>query len=1278
MMAPTSASCLLGTVLISILCSRISTIELPKDLVHPPIIIKESRQRYVAYPNDEILLLCEAKKNAKASYRWEKDGEQLDLNNNPRVSLVSNTGTLNISYVNGNMMDFKGTYRCFAYNHLGTAITHKITFIPESTPKWQKETIRPIEVEEGESVILPCNPPKSAVPPRLLWMNSTLLHITQDNRVSMGMNGTLYFSNVKPQDEHPDYICHAQFIGARTIVSQEPIALRVTPTNSLKFRKPEMMAPMGSSSKYLALKGNTLQLECIAKGLPTPEIEWSSLTGSMPEDRFNFDEFRKNLRIDDVQFEDDGQYQCTAKNSEGKVQHTYIVAVESAPFWINKPKNTIYGPGENAVLTCDVDGKPKPIVSWKINGEPIKDSDFSENLELKEDTLILRDLHLTDTVVVQCEAHNIHGYILANAYVFVVELPPRIMTQDEMVYDVVENTDVSMRCRAFAAPVPAISWQDEMRVNILEDQRFAIETNGTLSISEVQKDDTGIYTCTATNIKGSANISAILNVKNATKIISPPQDQRVRKGWKAIFQCKALFDSTLENSRVEWKKDNTAIEVPDDNDKYFIDVNYTLSITNVQESDQGTYTCVAHTDLDLEEKRAELVVMDIPEPPYDLEFVHENDFAITLSWTPGDENNSPIEEFVIEFEEDRFEPGVWHELKRVDGDEISTSLDLSPHVNYQFRVKAVNEIGPSNGSKASDRFQTPPAAPTKNPREVKGEGTEPNNMYISWKPLKGIEWNGEGFTYLVRWRRQSLEEKWHEREVQSPPVLVQETETFVPYEIKIQSFNKHGKAPEPKTVIGHSGEDYPDSVPENVGLESLSESSVKVAWLPVQKEGLNGHLKGFKVMCVGHGGHPHPEVVVHGNTTHALITGLQPFSNYSVKVRVFNGKGDGIYSEAVSIRTDEGVPSKPAFLNLERLSDTSLILMWGSPDTPNGILTGYEIVYYQIINGIKTEDTVLSQTINDPQQQNWTVTNISSNYTYRFLVYATTSAGQSEAAVKEGGTMQEIEFPSNMNVSLKTESRRITITWELKKNVEMKVQIKNRSSDMWDTHGKVNISETVYELNELSPGTTYDIRLMGTFRSKDVNIWNTTVVTSGAAIITEQRTFATEGWFIGLISAIVLLLLILIILCFIKRSKGGKYSVKDKEDTQVDSEARPMKDETFGEYRSLESTSSMSMMAPRDCHPVTCLVSFSPSSSFIKNSDNDEKPFTSSQPSLNGDIKPLGSDDSLADYGGSVDVQFNEDGSFIGQYSGKKEKEAPGGNESSGATSPVIPNIPVE
>ncbi|ETE57732.1 hypothetical protein L345_16550, partial [Ophiophagus hannah] len=51
-------------------------------------------------------------------------------------------------------------------------------------------------------------------------------------------------------------------------------------------------------------------------------------------------------------------------------------------------------------------------------------------------------------------------------------------------------------------------------------------------------------------------------------------------------------------------------------------------------------------------------------------------------------------------------------------------------------------------------------------------------------------------------------------------------------------------------------------------------------------------------------------------------------------------------------------------------------------------------------------------------------------------------------------------------------------------------------------------------------------------------------------------------------------------------------------------------------------------------------------------------------------VKKEDSDDSLVDYGEGVNGQFNEDGSFIGQYSGKKDKEPAEGNESSEAPSP--------
>ncbi|XP_010174803.1 neuronal cell adhesion molecule-like [Antrostomus carolinensis] len=83
-------------------------------------------------------------------------------------------------------------------------------------------------------------------------------------------------------------------------------------------------------------------------------------------------------------------------------------------------------------------------------------------------------------------------------------------------------------------------------------------------------------------------------------------------------------------------------------------------------------------------------------------------------------------------------------------------------------------------------------------------------------------------------------------------------------------------------------------------------------------------------------------------------------------------------------------------------------------------------------------------------------------------------------------------------------------------------------------------------------------------------------------------------------------------------------------------------DGTFGEYRSLESDA--------EDHKPLKKGSRTPSDRTVKKED---------------------SDDSLVDYGEGVNGQFNEDGSFIGQYSGKKEKEPVEGNESSEAPSPV-------
>lgn len=40
---------------------------------------------------------------------------------------------------------------------------------------------------------------------------------------------------------------------------------------------------------------------------------------------------------------------------------------------------------------------------------------------------------------------------------------------------------------------------------------------------------------------------------------------------------------------------------------------------------------------------------------------------------------------------------------------------------------------------------------------------------------------------------------------------------------------------------------------------------------------------------------------------------------------------------------------------------------------------------------------------------------------------------------------------------------------------------------------------------------------------------------------TDQVDITTQGWFIGIMCAVALIVLILLIVCFIKRSRGGKY-----------------------------------------------------------------------------------------------------------------------------------------
>ncbi|XP_040858174.1 neuronal cell adhesion molecule isoform X27 [Ochotona curzoniae] len=1074
--------------------------------------------------------------------------------------MKAGSGTLIINIMSeGKAESYEGVYQCTARNERGAAISNNIVVRPSRSPLWTKEKLEPITLRNGQSLVLPCRPPIGLPPAIIFWMDNSFQRLPQSERVSQGLNGDLYFSNVLPEDTREDYICYARFNHTQTIQQKQPISVKVLSAKSSRERPPTFLTPEGSKSTKEELRGNVLSLECIAEGLPTPIIYWTKEDGILPPNRTFYRNFKKTLQITQVSEADSGNYQCIAKNTLGTIHHTISVTVKAAPYWIMAPQNLVLSPGENGTLICSANGDPKPRINWLMNGVPIEITPDDPSRKIDGDIIIFSNVQERSSAVYQCNASNEYGYLLANAFVNVLAEPPRILTPENTLYQVIANRPAMLDCAFFGSPLPTIEWFKGAKGSALHEDIYVLHENGTLEIPVAQKDSTGTYTCVARNKLGMAKNEVHLEVKDPTRIIKQPEYAVVQRGSTVSFECKVKHDHTLVPT-VTWLKDNN--ELPND-ERFSVDGDQ-LVVTDVGDHDSGTYTCVANTTLDMVSASAVLSVVaptptpapiyDVPNPPFDLELTDQQDKSVQLSWTPGDDNNSPITKFIIEYEDAMHEAGLWHHQAEVSGTQTTAELKLSPFVNYSFRVLAVNSIGRSLPSEASEQYLTKAAEPDNNPTAVEGLGSEPDNLVITWKPLNGFESNGPGLQYKVSWRQKDGDDEWTSVVVANvSKYIVSGTPTFVPYLIKVQALNDVGFAPEPAVVLGHSGEDLPMVAPGNVHVNVVNSTLAEVHWDPVPLKSIRGHLQGYRIYYwkASQRNRRHLEkkiLTFQGSKTHGMLPGLEPFSHYTLNVRVVNGKGEGPASPDRVFHTPEGVPSAPSSLKIVNPTLDSLTLEWDPPSHPNGILTEYTLKY-QPINSTHELGPLVDLKI-PANKTRWTLKNLNFSTRYKFYLSAHTAAGLGSQITEEAMT-------------------------------------------------------TVDE-----------------------------------AMASRQVDIATQGWFIGLMCAVALLILILLIVCFIRRNKGGKYPVKEKEDAHADPEIQPMKEDdgTFGEYSDAED------------HKPLKKGSRTPSDRTVKKED---------------------SDDSLVDYGEGVNGQFNEDGSFIGQYSGKKEKEPAEGNESSEAPSPV-------
>ncbi|KAI2663791.1 Neural cell adhesion molecule L1 [Labeo rohita] len=1154
-------------------------------------------------------------------FKWTKNGQDFDPYQDPRLITLDDSGTFIIPN-NGNLTEFQGNYRCFATNKLGTAMSEEIEFVVPNVPKFPKEIIDPIEVMEG------------------------LQHIEQDERVSVGLNGNLYFSNAIETDSRRDYCCFAAFPRIRTIVQKTAMSVVVKSNklmkdsgsgsgrgyaNSLLERKPSLLTPTGKESHTYLVKGEDLQLECIAEGFPTPKVEWVKTGFHKLPERAVVESHGKLLTVEMVNEEDEGKYMCRAKNPHGEVMHYFHVTVEEPPEFEIEPQSQLVTIGADVVIKCVVKGNPQPTVAWRVNGRPLNEVPTSNRKVLKDGTISIHNAKPENSAVFQCEATNRHGTILANANIMIMNIQPLILTENNLQYMAVEGKGVVMHCKVFSSPTSSITWSKADSADVVEGERFSVHKNGSLEIHNAMKEDMGEYSCFAQNTEGKVAIAATLEVKDPTRIVDPPHDLRVLVGTTIQFSCQAEYDPSIgEDFEIIWEKDGMALN-GSENARYILD-DGVLEIINVSFGDQGLYVCVARTPVDQDMAVAQLSV--------------------------------------VEFEESQHEPGSWREMRRVPGNHHSALLKLHGHLDYRFRVSAVNEVGRGRPSQDTERYKTPASAPDKNPENIKIEGHLPHEMDINWEPLSPIEHNGPGLEYKVSYRRQGAEEEWMEHMVKRHSFVVKNTPTFVLYEVKIQAKNHAGWGPDPKIITAYSGEDFffwscppdvisvPSASPEDVSVEVMNNTMVKVRWDHVHKDKLNGHLGGYRypivikptpflalpLRCSTCIVSQHQTVHVHRSTRNQI-----PAGTMTTLIMMLNDTEELGSLMTLNISADS---NKLHLQDLEALSKYKFYLRSctrvgcgpavSEERTTVPEATSTDVASFNIRKSgsqFPPRKTTVSPVANatlssigtKPHKNNEFKENIASTLPPPSL---TTSNKLLRVIYSTNPLCHFSLFSALLNISTSVSHNFANISWipgTEQTESELYVAFMNNREGNWKISDALNSSKTFHLIEGLEPGTEYTVRLMTKSWVDNSSIFEDVIRTSAKGLASIHGGISNQGWFIGLMCAIALLTLIVLIACFVNRNKGGKYSVKEKEDLHPDLESQGINDDTFCEY-----------------------------------SDNDEKPLKSSQHSLNGDLKGGDSGDSMVDYG-DEDAHFNEDGSFIGEYSGRKERvsmEIKGNNQS--------------
>ncbi|XP_030829405.1 protein sidekick-1 isoform X9 [Strongylocentrotus purpuratus] len=1091
----------------------------------PPSIVEQPE----SINGDEripLTLTCRATGTPEPTYYWEKDGALFNVDSNDRVSLDG--GNLVIESLT---TADDGQYQCFAKNRLGTAMSQKI--LTSLAFMDQFENIEParIQVSQGQPLKLRCGGspgvPNGTPAPLIYWTDATPkpTPITYNARINQDPQGNLVFSNVIASDAK-GYYCQAINNVVGSSQRSPKVTLRVRDRPAVESGASLVTKPAATK---IAIRTQLLKLKCIAYGYPTPVITWKRGEEQLQSGgRVSIEESGQELVISAVENSDKGTYTCVASNTGGDDEFSTVVTVESAPYFPSPPSDESKRPGESVDIECRSEGVPAPTVDWFVNGQPW--ADFESNIDTERWTVVTGDpqlatiaitnLQTTDSNVFQCIATNKYKEELTSVVLNVVYFPARITSYTPLTrrLSVVEDDSAKFICHFKGRPTPTITWTFKGSVLTNGIKYTLNETEGSVVINNVKKVDSGEYECRAENaIDGEdyeATGSATLTVLGKTTIYLSPANLMIREGNTATFQCEIMYDEELIEPYVYWMKDGQRLEANQGN---------SLRIANAHFTHSGTYTCVLEATIDESaatvhsvNASAQLIVKGRPESPQILMLrAKQQEFAMDLFWEPGNDNNAPIQYYIVQYDT------KWADMHwQFQANETSGGLAiyrkvlyLQPFVDYRFRVIAVNEIGESEPSaEVAPTFNPQVAPPSVNPSGVSGSSTRPESMVIRWQAIHPFYYGGDDFHYEVAYRPRISSEPFTKDTVypentdDNPTGIIQNyivdaSKLCEEFEFSVRSVNSGGPGPEPEIHYGFPGEACRPESPQILMLRAKQqEFAMDLFWEPGNDN--NAPIQYYIIQYDTKWADMHWQFQANetasGLAIYRKVLYLQPFVDYRFRVIAVNEIGESEPSAEVAPTDDPQVapPSKnPSGVSGSSTRPESMVIRW---QAIHPFYYGGDDFHYEVAYRPRLSSEPFTKATVDPENTDDNPTGIIQNYIvdarkpceeFEFSVRSMNSGGPGpEPEIHYGfsGEASHPDPPQYLQLRAKQQEFAIDLFWEPgnDNNAPIQYYIIQYDTKWADLHWQFQANETASDVStyrkvlHLQPFVDYRFRVI--------------------------------------------------------------------------------------------------------------------------------------------------------------------------------------------------------